>query len=210
MISTKHYFSLFFAAWLSQVCAFSNIHHIQLPGAMLSVQQQQRVPTMSSTALQGSKPNNNINERNADDKNKNIGNTNIPASSCRRNLVSNLGTIMVMMGAAAGVPLAMTPLPVSAAQEEESSSFASIAARANQISKELDTSPSTSDIQKTDKTMYDFELPIEGNNVPFKDIVRQQFQGDNAKVKAVLVVNIKQDDPVARKDIPELISLVTK
>ena len=32
----------------------------------------------------------------------------------------------------------------------------------------------------------------------------------NAKVKAILVVNMKQDDPIARKNIPELISLASK
>ena len=31
-----------------------------------------------------------------------------------------------------------------------------------------------------------------------------------SRVKAILVVNIKQDDPLARKNIPELIALVTK
>lgn len=32
----------------------------------------------------------------------------------------------------------------------------------------------------------------------------------DAKVKAILVVNMKQDDPIARKNIPELISLASK
>ena len=32
----------------------------------------------------------------------------------------------------------------------------------------------------------------------------------DAKVKAILVVNMKQDDPMARKNIPELISLASK
>jgi glutathione peroxidase len=42
-------------------------------------------------------------------------------------------------------------------------------------------------------------------------MIGQGFSADEgAKVKAIVVVNIKQDDPVARKAIPELISLAAK
>ncbi|CAB9501490.1 Glutathione peroxidase 1 [Seminavis robusta] len=123
----------------------------------------------------------------------------------RRSVVSSIGLV-----GASGLLSALVPPAMSLAAETES--FAEIAARANKISKELDTAPSISEVRKTDKTMYDFTLPIEGADKSLADIVRQQFDesGNNAKVKAILVVNIKQDDPVARKDIPELISLVTK
>lgn len=126
-------------------------------------------------------------------------------STSRRGIMSKLGAL--------GIGGCLSTLfPTSARAEEESESFASIAARANQISKEIATSTPTSEIRKTDKTMYDFSLPLEGADTTIMDIVKQQFSesGNDAKVKAVLVVNIKQDDPVARKDIPELISLVTK
>ena len=124
-------------------------------------------------------------------------------NSSRRNVVSSLGLI-----GAGSIFSAMTT-PFKAKAEED---FASIAARANKISKEIETSTPTSEIRKTDKTMYDFTLPVEGRDVQMMDIIRQKFDetGNNAKVKAVLVVNIKQDDPTARKDIPEFISLVTK
>ncbi|CAB9512417.1 Glutathione peroxidase 1 [Seminavis robusta] len=123
----------------------------------------------------------------------------------RRNILSSIGLI-----GASVLFSAMIPPTASLAAETES--FAEIAARANKISKEMESAPSISEVRKTDKTMYDFSLPVEGADKSLLDVVRQQFDdaGNNAKVKAVLVVNIKQDDPVARKDIPELISLVTK
>jgi len=60
-----------------------------------------------------------------------------------------------------------------------------------------------SDKKKDGRTLYDFSIPIAGNDTPLKSIV-----GPDAK--AVLVINIKQDDPYARKNIPSLISLATK
>jgi hypothetical protein len=120
----------------------------------------------------------------------------------RRNIVQGLG-----FAGAGGILSALIPRSSLAAE-----GFEEIAARANKISKEMESGPTSSEIRKTDKTMYDFTLPFEGTDVPLMDLVQQKFDdsGRNARVKAVLVVNIKQDDPVARKDIPELISLVTK
>ena len=139
-----------------------------------------------------------------DNSNNNNNNNEEPVSSTssRRNVVSALG-----LAGASGIVSALTGPNVALAEED---SFAEIAARANRISKDIEQSTPVSEVRKTDKTMYDFSLPVEGKQVPIKDILRQSFDGENARVKAVLVVNIKQDDPVARKDIPELISLVTK
>jgi hypothetical protein len=53
------------------------------------------------------------------------------------------------------------------------------------------------------RSIYDFELPVSGKSRGVKELV-----GDN--VKAVLVVNMKQDDPLARKNIPELIALADR
>lgn len=129
---------------------------------------------------------------------------NSPNKPSRRDVVvSSVGAFGALLSSTLGFPNA-------ALADGESESFASIAARANQISKEIETAPTTSEIRQTDKTMYDFSMPMEGQSVSMKEILRQKFDGDDAKVKAVLVVNIKQDDPVARKDIPELISLTTK
>jgi len=116
-----------------------------------------------------------------------------------------------------------------AADGDDDESFASIAARANKMSKEIDmTKPlkTSSMILPTNKTVYDFSLPVAGENMKFEDIVRQKFTSKeteqlkdkdgrsttyrDAQIKAILVVNIKQDDVVARKTIPELISLAAK
>jgi len=96
-----------------------------------------------------------------------------------------------------------------------------IAERAARISRELGESESKdvidtkiappadsdqvviADKKKDGRTLYDFSIPIAGKDTPLKSIV-----GPDAK--AVLVVNIKQDDPYARKNIPSLISLASK
>lgn len=62
---------------------------------------------------------------------------------------------------------------------------------------------STDDKKKDSRTMYDFSVPIAGKDTKISDVV-----GPNAK--AVLVVNIKQDDPYARKNIPSMLSLASK
>jgi len=101
----------------------------------------------------------------------------------------------------------------SIASAEDDDSFAAIAARANQISKDMDKEATQVAVaqRKTDKTAYDFSLPYEGKDKTFSELVRQQTTDDgDQRVKAILVVNIKQDDPVARKTIPELIALASK
>jgi len=86
-------------------------------------------------------------------------------------------------------------------------------------------------IKDDPRTIYDFTLPVNGNAREVAELVGQTFSdGDGAdgwsdggepgvnaaeerlgtRVKAILVVNIKQDDPIARKNVPELIALATK
>ena len=118
------------------------------------------------------------------------------------------------------------------AQSGDNESFASIAERANKMSKEMDAinpqsqrrMASDSTLRPTNQTIYDFLLPITGTPTPLADIIRQEFNSkqvtipsknetvyyQDVKVKAIIVVNIKQDDPVARKAIPELIALAAK
>merc|ERR1712238_430783 len=62
------------------------------------------------------------------------------------------------------------------------------------------------------RTAYDFGLPISGISIPFKEIIKQEINDESgqSKVKVILVSNMKEDDPVARKDIPEFISLAAK
>lgn len=99
------------------------------------------------------------------------------------------------------------------ARAEGEESFADIAARASQIAKDLEKEDAVTAaiVRKTDKTVYNFDLPVQGTPTPFQELIRQEFNDDGVpKVKAVIVVNIKQDDPIARKIIPELISLATR
>lgn len=63
-------------------------------------------------------------------------------------------------------------------------------------------SESTRKLKEDVKSIYDFDLPVNGNSRAVRDLI--------GEVKAVLVVNIKQDDPLARKNIPELIALVDR
>eukprot|EP00579_Thalassiosira_antarctica_P008308 CAMPEP_0201883120 /NCGR_PEP_ID=MMETSP0902-20130614/15160_1 /ASSEMBLY_ACC=CAM_ASM_000551 /TAXON_ID=420261 /ORGANISM="Thalassiosira antarctica, Strain CCMP982" /LENGTH=375 /DNA_ID=CAMNT_0048411839 /DNA_START=48 /DNA_END=1175 /DNA_ORIENTATION=- len=81
------------------------------------------------------------------------------------------------------------------------------------------------------RSIYDFTLPVNGKAREVAELLGQTFgegdggdgwtdggeNGTNAaegrlgtRVKAILVVNMKQDDPIARKNIPELLELVTK
>lgn len=123
----------------------------------------------------------------------------------------------------------------AATDNDDGAAFADIAARAQRLSQQVDAArPATtsSTILATNKTIYDFTLPIAGSTEPFQKIVRQQqtsatvaVEGGEAAendeinklvrfrdgpIKAIIVVNIKQDDPVARKDIPELMAIATK
>jgi hypothetical protein len=113
--------------------------------------------------------------------------------------------------------------PAAAAEEEEG--YESIAARAASMAMKVEAEEEKkkelqAKIDADPRTVYDFSLPIAGNSVPFTDLIKQEFYNaevegssevkKDVKVKAILVVNIKQDDPIARKNIPELISLATK
>ena len=125
--------------------------------------------------------------------------------------------------------VATTTATVSAGIANADEEFESIAARAAKISKIVEAEEAQKEQEKVtqvsdSRTVYDFTLPVAGVDVPFKDLVKQEFttsesSGQNegevstrtdAKVKAILVVNIKQDDPIARRNIPELISLAAK
>ena len=118
-------------------------------------------------------------------------------------------------------------------------SIAARAAKVSQEVSEAEIAQKTADeerkkalakkIKEDPRTIYDFTLPMKGKETKISDIVGQTFgdegvkdSGDGwtdtgevggtvgTKVKAILVVNIKQDDPIARKNIPELIALANK
>lgn len=96
------------------------------------------------------------------------------------------------------------------AKEED---FTSIAERAAKLSKtvaqEEDSNAAPAPKPIFDgRSAYDFSLPVAGETVKFQDMILQNQE--RSKVKAILVVNIKQDDPVARKNIPEFIALASK
>jgi hypothetical protein len=103
----------------------------------------------------------------------------------------------------------LSGLPALADDDE---SFASIAARAALLSSDVgEKMPLASPKSDDPRTAYNFSLPVAGEILQFQDIVHQQYSDDGrAKVKAILVINMKEDDPIARKDIPELISLASK
>ena len=65
------------------------------------------------------------------------------------------------------------------------------------------------------RTMYGFDLPMKGFDTPMTDVLARSDKvggddGGKKQPKVVLFVNIKQDDVVARKNIPELIALASK
>ena len=121
--------------------------------------------------------------------------------NCRRSFLTGI--------LCSGLLLSGLPSIAGAAEEE---SFASIALRAVQLSSE--TGENTAPVAPNSddpRTAYDFSLPVAGETIQFQEIVHQQYDSDGrGKVKAILVVNMKEDDPVARKDIPELMSLASK
>ncbi|KAL3821870.1 hypothetical protein ACHAXA_002862 [Cyclostephanos tholiformis] len=105
-----------------------------------------------------------------------------------------------------------------ARQAEEESSIQ----RRREISQKLKDDP---------RSIYDFTLPVNGKAREVAELLGQTFGGGNSfdgwsdggegetvleggkvgtRVKAILVVNMKQDDPIARKNIPELIELSSK
>jgi glutathione peroxidase len=117
--------------------------------------------------------------------------------------------------ATAGLFSSLTGIAVAnAAEEEQDESFASIAARAQKMNTEVGETANLQTANDGDtRTAYDFDLPMQGETKSFADIIQQTFDGETNRpnrVKAVLVVNMKEDDPVARKDIPEFISLAAK
>ncbi len=58
----------------------------------------------------------------------------------------------------------------------------------------------------SDKNIYDFSVPVKNADTGIADLVST----DGEKPKAVLFVNIKQDDPQARTNIPQLLQLTRK
>lgn len=138
----------------------------------------------------------------------------------------------VLSSCASALAFAATTVPANAASDDYERIAAKAAALAKRVESEenafgnieaklkSDDDPAVAD----DRTAYDFSLPVKGEDVTFYDLIKQvkttdgsNSDGDDGKsssssvkVKAVLVVNIKQDDPIARKDVPELIGLAAK
>ena len=199
----------------------------------------------TTTTISNDKMNNNNDD---DDANNNKNNKDIlnlhpsnrksssissSSSSSSSSTASRRIVLMTAAAAAASCTMAicwwMPPQPVMAAEStsttSSSSDFANLAARANQITKELDQQGLTQAaiVRQSEQTAYDFTLPYEQKDISFGDLIQQEFRnnnqnkdgttttvGDDVRVKAIVVVNIKQDDPVARKMIPELIALAAQ
>jgi hypothetical protein len=120
----------------------------------------------------------------------------------RRSFVSALVTAGVVV---------ITPTFASA-EEVEEEGFAAIAARASRLSSDVgELTPMAQPKSDDPRTAYDFHLPVAGEQVSLTDLVHQEIGEDGySKVKCLLVCNMKEDDPIARKDIPEFISLAAK
>mmetsp|Transcript_1051 Transcript_1051/g.2396 ORF Transcript_1051/g.2396 Transcript_1051/m.2396 type:complete len:264 (-) Transcript_1051:169-960(-) len=102
----------------------------------------------------------------------------------------------------------------AAAPPAEEESFASIAARASELSSEAGDRAAVATITNGNgdtRTAYDFEMPVNGKSVPFRDLIRQEVDEEGrARCKVILVSNMKEDDPIARSDIPEFITMAAK
>lgn len=120
----------------------------------------------------------------------------------------------VLGGFAAAATTASVSTPAALADDEVAEEgFESIAARASKLAGEVGerTVTRSTNMRGDTRTAFDFSMPMEGESVSMKDVVHQEYNEEGiAKVKAILVVNMKQDDPIARKDIPEFISLAAK
>ena len=113
--------------------------------------------------------------------------------------------------AAALLPTTAAPRRTIAADD-----FESIASRAAAVSAQIASEEKAAlaaeeerkselarQLKEDSRTFYDFELPVSGKSKTTGELVGEG-------VKAILVVNIKQDDPLARKNIPELIALADR
>ena len=158
------------------------------------------------------------------------GDASAPPDTRRSFLSASVTTGLGISAAAASSMIA----PTVAYAEDDSAPIESIAERAARISRSVgvrdqakaEVRQEIQDRLDGDKrTIYDFSLPVAGEPVPFDRLVGQVLSepaevGDEmyggsggpptGKVKAILLVNIKQDDPIARKNIPEMIALATK
>ena len=145
-----------------------------------------------------------VSENDCEEEEEGVQKSEFPSD--RRSFISST------IGLVGGSMLASRPDPAFADGNEEEESFASIAARASKLSTTVsDTQAEVMRRTADDKSAYDFSLPIKGEDVPFKDVINQEFDEDGrAKVKAILVVNMKEDDPISRTNIPEFISLAAK
>lgn len=130
-----------------------------------------------------------------------------------RTTVGIAGLASATLSSIAGAVDADEPAAVVAAATEDES-FASIAARASKLSSTAGDRAAVETITNGSndrRTAYDFELPVAGKSIPFKDLVHQQVDEEGfSRCKVILVSNMKEDDPIARKDIPEFIALAAK
>jgi hypothetical protein len=108
--------------------------------------------------------------------------------------------------------IVISPSFASAEEVVEEEGFAAIAARASRLSSDVgESKPMVTPKSDDPRTAYDFELPVAGEQISVKNLVGQVVGEDGiSKVKCMLVCNMKEDDPIARKDIPEFISLAAK
>ena len=151
---------------------------------------------------------------------------------------SDRRAFLTAAGSASSIIFSGSILPALADGEEQpSAAFESIAARAAKVSQEVSEAEKAKQaadeaaeerrkelaqkIKEDPRTIYDFTLPVKGKETNVAELIGQTLAtndsgdgwtdgGVGTTVKAILVVNIKQDDPIARKNIPELIALANR
>eukprot|EP00804_Cyclotella_cryptica_P002299 CCRYP_004034-RB/>CCRYP_004034-RB protein AED:0.03 eAED:0.03 QI:57/1/1/1/1/1/2/836/291 len=156
---------------------------------------------------------------------------NIKSPTSRRSFLSSAAAITASFSLLPGASAADEPTDFESIAARAAAVSAQIAqseasALAEEESAEERRKELAARLKEDKRTVYDFALPVNGKHKSIAELVGQTFELDankgdgwtddggggsvGTKVKAILVVNIKQDDPIARKNIPELIALANR
>jgi len=103
-------------------------------------------------------------------------------------------------------------LIANAEETSDETTYESIAERASKLSSKATDITAASESAETSQlyartSIYNFDVPVSGKQISVRDFVTRTINGEEKMPKAILIVNIKQDDPIARKNMPELITL---
>jgi len=110
------------------------------------------------------------------------------------------------------LPYGRLQLIANAEETSDETTYESIAERASKLSSKATDATAASESAETSQldartSIYNFDVPVSGKQISVRDFVTRTITGEEKMPKAILIVNIKQDDPIARKNMPELIAL---